>query len=186
VTGRTVVELQQLVPPLEAAFQAPMARWCRDGKPRPARRYTTDQRCPLPTPEDRLWFSLVYLQTSPLHVGQGRLFGMGQRKAPQWRPVLLVGLRATRRALGEAPTRSVTDLARRRGIAEAEAAAMVEPAEGSAPTSALPAAAPASTPASPLLATTAPNGAASAPRLRLSTRAVRAARTRATRAKTCC
>jgi Helix-turn-helix of DDE superfamily endonuclease len=186
LTSLTVAELQQLVPPFEAAFQAHMARWCLDGKPRTARRYTTYTNCPLPTPEDRLLFILVYLKTYPLQVVQGRLFGMGQSKAHQWIHVLLVVLRATLRALGDAPTRSVTELAKRLGIAEAEAAAMVEPAEGSAPTSALPAAAPASAPASPLLATMGPNGASSAPRIRLSKRAVIAARKSATRSKTCC
>ena len=66
------------------------------------------QNCPLPTPEDRLLFILVYLKTYPLQVVQGRLFGMGQSKAHQWIHVLLVVLQATLRALGDAPTRSLT------------------------------------------------------------------------------
>jgi hypothetical protein len=49
----------------------------------------------------------IYPKTYPLQVVQGRLFGMGQSKAHQWMHVLLVVLRATLRALGEAPTRSV-------------------------------------------------------------------------------
>ena len=186
LTSLTVAEFQQLVPPFDAAFQAHMAHWCLDGKPRTARRYTTYKRCPLPTPEDRLLFILVYLKTYSLQVVQGRLFGMGQSKAHQWIHILLVVLRATLRALGEAPTRSVTELAKRLGVAEAKAAAMVEPTEGSAPTSALPAAAPAPALASPLLAMMGPNGASSAPRIRLSKRAVIAARKSATRSKTCC
>ena len=186
LTSLTMAEFQQLVPPFEAAFQAHLARWCLDGRPRTARRDTTDKRCPLPTSEDRLLLILVYLKTSPLQVVQGRLFGMGQSTAHQWIHVLLVVLRATLRALGDAPTRSVTALAKRLGIAEAEAAAMVEPAEGSAPTSALPAMAPASAPASPLLATMGPNDASSVPRIRLSKRAVIAARKSATQSKTCC
>jgi hypothetical protein len=144
------------------------------------RRYTTYKNCPLPTPEDRLLFILVYLKTYPLQVVQGRLFGMGQSKAHQWIHVLLVVLRATLRALGDAPSRSVTALAQRLGVAEAEAAAMVEP------TADLPRAAPAPAPASPLLAMMGPNGASSAPRIRLSKRAVIAARKSATRSKTCC
>jgi len=66
LTSLTVEEFQCLVPPFEAAFQAHMARWRLDGQPRTARRYTTSQHCPLPTPEDRLLFILVYLKTSPL------------------------------------------------------------------------------------------------------------------------
>jgi Helix-turn-helix of DDE superfamily endonuclease len=184
LTSLTVNEFQQLVPPFEATFQAHMAHWRLDGKPRTARRYTTYKNCPLPTPEDRLLFLLVYLKTYPLQVVQGRLFGMGQSKAHQWIHVLLVVLRATLRALGDAPSRSLTELAQRLGVAEADAAAMVVPTEG-APPSALPTAA-VPVPASPLLATMAPNGASSAPRIRLSKRAVIAARKRATRSKTCC
>jgi hypothetical protein len=179
LTSLTVDEFQQLVLPFEAAFQAHMAHWRLDGKPRTARRYTTYQNCPLPTSEERLLFLLVYLKTYPLQVVQGRLFGMGQSKAHQWIHVLLVVLRATLRTLGDAPTRSLTELAQRLGVAEAEAAAMV------VPTAALPAAAPAPAPASPLLATMGPNGASSAPRIRLSRRAVIAARKSTTRSKTC-
>jgi Helix-turn-helix of DDE superfamily endonuclease len=175
LTSLTVDEFRQLVPPFEAAFQAHMAHWRLDGKPRTARRYTTYQNCPLPTPEDRLLFILVYLKTYPLQVVQGRLFGMGQSKAHQWIHALLVVRRATLRTLGDAPTRSLTELATRLGVAEAEAAAMVEPTEG-APPSDRPTATAVPMPASPLLATMGPNGASSAPRIRLSRRAMIAAR----------
>ena len=84
MTSVTLAEFRRVVPPFEAAFQAPMAQWRFDGQPRTARRYTTYQTCPLPTPEDRLLFILAYLKTSPLQVGQGRLFGMDQSKANQW------------------------------------------------------------------------------------------------------
>jgi hypothetical protein len=160
LTRLTVDELWPLVPPFEAAFQAHLADWRLDGKPRTARRYTTDQNCPLPTPEDRLWCILVDLKTSPLQVVQGRLFGMGQSTAHQGIHALLVVLHATLRTLGDAPTRSLTELATRLGVAEAAAAAMVEPTEGSPPPADLPTAAvPVS--ASPLVAMMGPNGASS-------------------------
>jgi hypothetical protein len=181
LTSLTVDEFQRLVPPFEAAFEAHMAAWRLDGRPRTARRYTTYQNCPLPTPEDRLLFILVYLKTYPLQVVQGRLFGMGQSKAHQWIHVLLVVLQATLRTLGDAPTRSVQALATRLGVAEADVAALVVPTEGPLTISALPAAAPAPAAPSPLLATMAPNGASSAPRIRLSRRAVIAARKDTTR-----
>jgi Helix-turn-helix of DDE superfamily endonuclease len=178
LTSLTLDEFQQLVPPFEAAFQAHMAEWRLDARPRTARRYTTYQNCPLPTPADRLLLILVSLKTYPLQVVQGRLFGMGQSKAHQWIHVLLVVLRATLRTLGDAPTRSVQDLAMRLGGAEADAVAIVMPPEGVPTTSAPPATAPA--PASPLLAMMAPNGASTVPRIRLSRRAVIAARKDAT------
>jgi Helix-turn-helix of DDE superfamily endonuclease len=183
LTSLTVNELRQLVPPFEAAFQAHMAHWRLDGKPRTARRYTTYTNCPLPTPEDRLLFILVYLKTYPLQVVQGRLFGLGQSKAHQWIHVLLVVLRAALRALGDAPTRSVTELAQRLGMTEADATAMVRPPEEPLSASDPPTAALA--PTSPLLATMAPNGALSAPRIQLSRRAIIAARKSTTRSKTC-
>ena len=148
LTSLTVEEFRELVPPSEAAFQAHMAAWRLDGRPRTARRYTTYTNCPLPTPEDRLLFILIYLKTYPLQVVQGRLFGMGQSKAHQWIHVLLVVLRVTLRALGDAPTRSVQELAQRLGVAEAKAAALVMPTASPSPPADPPAAAPA--PASPL------------------------------------
>ena len=186
MTSLTVEEFQPLVPPFEAAFQAHMAGWRLDGQPRTARRYTTDKNYPLPTPEERLLCILVYLKTSPLQVVQGRLFGLGQSKAHQWIHVLVVVLRATLRALGDAPTRSVTDLAQRLGVAEADASAMVVATPAPPPPADPPAAAPAPAPASPLVVTMAPNGASIAPRIRLSRRAVIAARQHATRGKTSC
>jgi len=186
LTSLTLDECRPLVPAFEAAFQTHMAAWRLDGKPRTTRRYTTYTNCPLPLPEDRLLFILVYLKTYPLQVVQGRLFGMGQSKAHQWIHVLLVVLRAALRGLGDAPARSLTELVTRLGVAEAEAAAMVALAAESPPTSDLPTAAAVPAPPSPLLGTMAPNGASSAPRIRLSKRAVIAARKRATRSKTCC
>src|SRR6266498_4198263 len=125
LTSLTLDEFQPLVPPFEAEFQAHMARWRLDGRPRTARQYTTDKNCPLPTPEDRLLFILVYLKTYPLQVVQGRLFGMGQSKAHQWIHVLVVVLQATLCTLGDAPTRSLMELAKRLGMAEAAASALV-------------------------------------------------------------
>ena len=82
-TSVTRDEFRQLVPPFEAAFQAHMAAWRLDGKPRTARRFAVYKNCPLPTPEDRLFFLLTYLKTYAVQVVQGRLFGMSQSKANQ-------------------------------------------------------------------------------------------------------
>jgi hypothetical protein len=46
VTSLTLEEFQILIPPFEAAFQAHMAAWRLDGKPRTARRFTVYQNCP--------------------------------------------------------------------------------------------------------------------------------------------
>src|SRR2546422_6092269 len=128
-TSVTLDEFQQLVPPFEAAFHARMATWRLDGKPRIARRFTVYKNCPLPTPEDRLFFLLTYLKTYALQVVQGRLFGMGQSKANQWIHVLLPALLAALRTLGDAPARSLTALALRLGGSEDGGATGVTPLE---------------------------------------------------------
>src|SRR5262250_3174158 len=128
-TSLTLDEFQQLVPPFEAAFHARMADWQMDGKPRTARRFTVYKNCPLPTPEDRLLFILVYLKTYALQVVHGRLFGMVQGKANQWIHVLLPALLAALRALGDAPAGSLSALAQRLGVSEAAAAPGVVPLE---------------------------------------------------------
>src|SRR5881296_1651660 len=161
LTSLTLDEFQQLVPPFEAAFQAHMAAWRLDGKPRTARRFSVYQNCPLPTPEDRLFFILTYLKTYALQVVQGRLFGMVQSKANRWIHVLLPALLVALRTLGDAPARSLTALAQRLGVSEADAATVVTPLEEApAPVGAVPAA----VPASPLLPMTGRNDASSAPK----------------------
>ena len=99
----------------------------------------------------------------------GRLFGMVQGKANQWIHVLLPVLLAALRALGDAPTRSLSALAQRLGVSEAAAATVVTPLEEE-PASAVPI--PAAVPASPLLPMTAPSGASSAPKTRLNRKRV--------------
>jgi hypothetical protein len=173
LTSLTLDEFQQLLPPFEAAFQAHMAAWRLDGKPRTARRFTVYNNCPLPTPEDRLLFILAYVKTYSLQVVQGRLFGMGQSKANQWIHVLLPMLLAALRTLGDAPARSLTALAQRLGVSEADAATVVVPLEEEPALVA--------TPDAPLLPMTARNDGSSAPKTLLHRPHVIAARKRTTR-----
>ena len=179
LTSLTLDEFQLLVPPFESAFQAHMREWRLDGQPRTARRFTVYKNCPLATPEDRLFFILVYLKTYALQVVQGRLFGMGQSKANQWIHVLLPVVLTALRTLGDAPARSLAALAQRLGVSEAAAATMVAPlAEEAAPGSA--------TPDSPLVPMTGRNGASSAPKMLLNSKKVIVARKETTRSKMSC
>jgi hypothetical protein len=178
LTSVTLDEFQRLVPPFESSFQAHMGAWRLDGKPRTARQFSVYKNCPLPTPEDRLLFLLTYLKTYSLQVVQGRLFGMGQSKANQWIHVLLPALLAALRALGDAPTRSLSDLAQRLGVSEADTATLITPlAEEPAPVGAVPAVAS----ASPLLPMMGRNDGSSAPKILLNRPHVIAARKRTTR-----
>jgi hypothetical protein len=147
-TSLTLEEFHLLLPPFEAAFQAHMTVWRFDGTPRTARRFTVYKNCPLPTPEDRLFFLLTYLKTYALQVVHGRLFGLPQCTANQWIHVLLPLLLTALRTLGDAPTRSLAALAQRLGVTVGEAAAVVTPlAEEGAPAAVRPVA---TAPASPL------------------------------------
>jgi hypothetical protein len=174
-TSLTLDEFQQLVPPFEAAFQAHMAAWRLDGKPRTARQFRVYKNCPLPTSEDRLFFILTYLKTYSLQVVHGRLFGMGQSKANQWIHVLLPALLAALRTLGDAPTRSLAALAQRLGVPAADAATVVTPLEEEPVPLALGAAAGAA-PASPLLPMTGRSDGSSAPKTLLNRKRVIAGR----------
>jgi Helix-turn-helix of DDE superfamily endonuclease len=168
LTSLTLDEFQQLVPPFEAAFQAHMATWRLDGKPRTARQFAVYKNCPLPTSEDRLFFILTYLKTYSLQVVQGRLFGMRQSKANQWIHVLLPALLAALRTLGDAPARSLAALAQRLGVTEADAASVVSALEEEP--------APVATPDAPLLPMTGRNDGLSAPKTLLNRPRVIAAR----------
>jgi hypothetical protein len=177
-TSLTLDEFQELVPPFEAAFHARMVAWRMDGKPRTARQFSVYKNCPLPTPEDRLLFILVYLKTYALQVVHGRLFGMVQGKANQWIHILLPALLAALRALGDAPARSLTALAQRLGVSEADAATVVAPL-AEEPT-------PIPGPAAPLLPMMGRNGASSALKTLLNRPNVIAARKRITPSKMSC
>jgi len=157
LTSLTVDEFAALVPPFEAAFLDYMATWTLHGRRRQSRRYTTYTNCPLPAPEDRLLFILVYLKQNMIHLLQGRLFGMRQSKATQWIHVLLPVLRNTLRTLGDAPCRSIEAL--RQCLGEA-CPAVPGTAAGAAAVSGV-------TPeAVPLFVMTAPNDPSRAPTIR--------------------
>jgi Helix-turn-helix of DDE superfamily endonuclease len=167
LTSLTVEEFDQLVPAFEEAFEQRMKEWCLDGKPRTGRAYRTYANCPLPTPEDRLLFILVYVKTNVLQVVQGELFALPQNKANQWIHTLLPVLQATLRSLGDAPARSMEHLAQRLGLEHLPA----EPRQLQAISQEHP----------PLFAMMEPNGASSAPKMRINKQAIIAARKDATR-----
>ena len=157
MTSLTIDEFQALLPPFEQAFQAHMAQWRLDGKPRTARRYTTYSNCPLPTSEDRLLFILVYLKTNPLQVAHGLMFGLPQGKTNQWLHLLLPLLHSALRELGDAPSRTLKELAQRLALGVAEVAQAT----------------------APLFAMTEPNDPSHAPKTRLNRKASIAARKKA-------
>jgi hypothetical protein len=174
-TSVTRDEFQRLVPPCAVAFQAHLVAWRLDGTLRTARRCTVDKPGPLSMPADRLVFLLVSLKTSALHVGHGRLCGMGQSTAHQWMQLLLPVLRTALRPLSDAPARSLSALAERRGDSEADTAIVVAPREEAAAPEGV---APVAAPDAPLWPMTGRHGAWSAPKILRNRPHVRAARQR--------
>ena len=59
-----------------------MADGRREGQPRTARRYPTDQNCPRPTSEARRLLILVYLKPAPRHVVPGAAVRDGPAHSP--------------------------------------------------------------------------------------------------------
>jgi len=166
MTSLTVEEFDRLVPAFEEAFEQRMKEWCLDGKPRTGREYRTYANCPLPTPEDRLLFILVYVKTNVLQVVQGELFAMPQNKANQWIHTLLPVLQATLRSLGDAPARSMEHLAQRLGLQYLPGESVEPEVISQEPP--------------PLFAMMVPNDASSAPKTRINKKAIIAARKNAT------
>jgi hypothetical protein len=97
--------------------------------PAQARRDTTYKHCPLPTPEDRLLFILVYLKQHPTQLLHGCLFGMRQSKATPWSHVLWPVLRNALRAVGDAPCRRVQALREHLGVEGASLPLEASPAD---------------------------------------------------------
>lgn len=105
--------LPPLGPPCEPACHARMAVWRMAGTSRTARRFPVDHNCPLPPPDERLFFLLVSRHTSALQVVHGRLCGLVQGTAKQGMHVLWPGLLAALRGSGAgAPGRSASRRAR--------------------------------------------------------------------------
>jgi hypothetical protein len=166
LTSLTVQEFDQLVAAFEEAFQERMKEWRLDGKKRSGRAYRTYANCPLPTPEDRLLFILVYVKTNVLQVVQAEMFGMPQNKANQWIHTLLPVLQTALRMLGDAPARSMEQLAERLGLSQVPAELVEEDPVSQEPP--------------PLFAMMALNDASSAPKMQINKKAIIAARKNAT------
>jgi hypothetical protein len=169
LTSLTPVEFQELAGPFEVAFQAHMAAWTLEGKPRQNRCYVPYANSPFPTPEDRLLFILSYLKQNPTQEYHGVVFALPQCKVNQWVHMLFPVLQVALRTLGDAPCRHHAALAERLGTTLASS----EPGETTLPTTPQPAATE-TTP--PLFATMAPSGLSRAPRTRLNKPSITAAR----------
>lgn len=113
LTSLTIEEFEELVPRFEKEFQFTMSEWRFDGKPRTRRRYSTYRNWPLPAPEDRLLFILMYLKGHPVQTIHGQMFSLPLGKTNMWIHVLMPVLDHMLKNLGLSPSRSIEQLKER-------------------------------------------------------------------------
>lgn len=129
MTGLTLAEFQNLLPPFEAAYASthPFDRTAT-GDPR--------QRLPgagrssvLASSEDKLLFLLVYLKTYPLQVVLGQLFGLSTTRANYWLHQLLPILHSALDQVGVLPERDGARLQGRRAVDRRSRAVIIDGTE---------------------------------------------------------
>ena len=106
-----------------------MAAWRLDGKPRTARRFSVYQNCPLPTPEDRPFFLLTYRKPTASKWSRDACSAWARAKPISGSTSSLPALLAALRPSAMPPPASLTALAQRLGVSEADAASAVSSLE---------------------------------------------------------
>ncbi len=110
LTSLTSEEFKTLVEPFEQAFQEHMQEWTMTGKRRTERSFSIYTNCPLPTPEDRLLFTLSYLKHAPRQSYHGATFGLIQSSVSTWLNILIPVLQTALRNVKVAPSRTLDEL----------------------------------------------------------------------------
>jgi hypothetical protein len=118
LTSLTSEEFTSIVVPFEQAFQEHMQQWTMTGKPRTQRSFSVYTNCPLPTPEDRLLFTLSYLKHAPRQTYHGATFGLIQSSVSTWLNILIPVLNTALRSAKLAPSRTLDELRTRIGATE--------------------------------------------------------------------
>jgi hypothetical protein len=110
LTSLTSEEFASIVEPFEEAFQEHMREWTMTGKPRTQRSFSVYSNCPLPTPQDRLLFTLSYLKHAPRQGYHGATFGLIQSSVSTWLNILIPVLQNALRNANFAPSRTLDEL----------------------------------------------------------------------------
>jgi hypothetical protein len=118
LTSLTSEEFTSIVEPFEQAFQEHMQAWTMTGKRRTARSFSVYTNCPLPTPEDRLLFTLSYLKHAPRQAYHGATFGLIQSSVSTWLNILIPVLQNALRNADIAPSRTLDELRAKIGATE--------------------------------------------------------------------
>jgi len=113
LTGLTLKEFDELLPPFAAAYQSQAVRdKTLTGRPR-QRAIGGGRRSVLESMEQKLLFILVYQKTYPLQALLGQVFEMSQSRANRWVHQLMPILKQALDELGVLPERDPDQFARR-------------------------------------------------------------------------
>ena len=118
LTSLTSEEFNSIVEPFEQAFQEHMQQWTMTGQPRTQRSFSVYTNSPLPTPQDRLLFTLSYLKHAPRQAYHGATFGLIQSSVSTWLNILIPVLKNALRRAKLAPSRTLDELRARIGASE--------------------------------------------------------------------
>lgn len=110
LTGYTVAEFRALFSFFTVRFQAYVARFTLEGKPRQHRTYSPYKNSTFATMEDMLLFILTYMKTYPIQQTQAQLFGMQQSQANQWIHLLSPLVKQALADCGELPARKSDEM----------------------------------------------------------------------------
>lgn len=111
LTGLDFDTFMALLPTFTGAIEHYLKHYTLDGYVRESDRAITYKNSPLPSPEDRLLFILIYLKQNPIQEAHGQLFAMTQSNVSKWVALLLTILN---RALADQqvlPARTTSELA---------------------------------------------------------------------------
>jgi hypothetical protein len=123
LTSLTSEEFASIVEPFEQAFQEHMREWTMTGKRRTQRSFRVYRNCPLPTPQDRLLFTLSYLKHAPRQGYHGATFGLIQSSVSTWLNILIPLLQKALCNANLAPSRTLDELRARSGTNQDDAVA---------------------------------------------------------------
>jgi hypothetical protein len=104
LTGLNNNEFELLSEEFSVEFTSHIEQFTIEGKPR-RRLYKPRRTSNLPTIDDKLFFTLVFLKTNPLQEHHSASFGINQPKADLYIHTFVSLLRQTLKRLGELPSR---------------------------------------------------------------------------------
>lgn len=109
LTGLNKVEFESLTEEFLQEFNDYIHHFTMEGKQR-HRIYKPRKTSNLPSIEDKLLFTLIFLKTNPLQEHHAASFGINQPKANLYLHKFIPLLRQTLKRLGELPSRNSTSL----------------------------------------------------------------------------